>query len=168
MVWEVKLFERPRHGGKNNIRADLKMNGVWGCGLDASCWGKGHTRVLLLWTRNVSSLSNMVCIISQVAEWLFTFQRWNLFHADLSVMSRQRRQSVVVSWQSSTFGTEVVLDCWIFWRYPDFCLNVSVAYMFHTFTAIVTFIHFWCHYCNWIVINILKISWKQSRKYVRW
>jgi len=28
MVWEMKLFERPRHGGKNNIKADLKMNGV--------------------------------------------------------------------------------------------------------------------------------------------
>jgi hypothetical protein len=28
MVWEIKLFERFRHGGKNNIKADLKMNGV--------------------------------------------------------------------------------------------------------------------------------------------
>jgi len=98
----------------------------------------------------------------------FSFQRWNLLHADLSVMSRQRGQSVVVSWQSSTIRTEVVLDCWIFWRSPDFCLNVSVAYVSYTFTAIGTFIHFWCHYCNHMVINILKTSWKQSRKCVRW
>jgi len=38
----------------------------------------------------------------------FSFHRWNLLHADLSVMSRQRGQSVVACWQSSTIGTEVV------------------------------------------------------------
>jgi len=35
MVWEMKLFERPRHGGNYNIKADLKNE--WGVSLWARC-----------------------------------------------------------------------------------------------------------------------------------